>query len=105
MSVSTSTCSPTGGGRQSLPFLAVSAVMTDGVAVALLDSQRRRRSVLLLTAGVASGAVVGSAIAAAASFGLAGVGAGLGLLRTVAVLRAVLRNPNLTLFYSIKNDR
>lgn len=42
---------------------------------------------------------------AAASFGLAGVGAGLGLLRTVAVLRAVLRNPNLTLVYSIKNDR
>lgn len=73
--------------------LAISALVTVGVLLALVGSPRRRRRLALLTVGVAVVSFVGSAIAAAVSFGLAGLGAALGLVAAVAGLRAILRAP------------
>ncbi len=62
------------------------------IAVIIAERQRRRR-LLKLTAGLAAGSFIGSAVFAALSFDLAGVGAGLGLVITVTILRVLIRTP------------
>ncbi|MDQ3146639.1 MAG: hypothetical protein M3R01_06840 [Actinomycetota bacterium] len=78
------------------PFAAVfalSAAMATGSLVAILGDRQGLRSATVLGAGMAAGAVAGSAVLAAASFDLAGVGAGVGLAVAIASARACLRTP------------
>lgn len=73
--------------------LALGAVLAAASVVTMLRDGWRRRPTLAATGGIVAGAAAGSALLAAASFDLAGPGAGAGLVVATASARALFRAP------------
>lgn len=78
------------------PFAALAAAsVAIGFAtlIAILGDPQRRRTGLALTVGIFTGSAAGSTFAAAISFDLAGIGAGVGLAIALTIGRGLLHTP------------
>lgn len=73
--------------------LAIGAAMATGALFAILCDTHRRRSAIMLIAGMVAGSSAGSALLAIVSVDLAAFGAGVGLVVAVATARAFVHTP------------